>query len=282
MASRSRRLDLVLVLAALICLAGGSARAADSAPPYREVFYPSGSLRIQAYLYKPAGEGPFPVIVYNHGSRATQERELRPMPHIGETFTAAGYVVLVTERRGYGRSDGPTMAEEIGNDQGPRLIARLRAETDDVIAALDFLRTVPSVDTRRAAVMGWSLGGIVTMLTVARTAAFKAGVDQAGGALDWNRSAAVRQALEEAARQAQAPVLLLDAANDATTDAVTRLDRVLAERNWPHEAKIYPPFVPQQRGWLGAPGHAIFGAEGVAIWRGDVIAFLDRTTAPPK
>jgi hypothetical protein len=46
--------------------------------------------------------------------------------------------------------------------------------------------------------------------------------------------------------------MLLDAANDATTDAVTGLDRVLTDRNWPHEAKIYPPFVPKG-GWLGAP-----------------------------
>jgi len=270
------------MLAALgLMIFTGAAYAAESPRAYQEVFYPSGSLRIQAYLYKPSGEGPFPVIVYNHGSRENQERESRPFPYVGEAFTSAGYVVLVTERRGYGRSDGPTHPEEIGNEVGPRLIARLSAEADDVIAALDFLRTRPFVDTRRAAVMGWSLGGIVTMLTIARTPAFKAGVDQAGGALTWNRSAAVRQALEDAARQAQAPVLLLDAANDATTDAVTRLDRVLSERNWPHEAKIYPPFVPQRRGWVGAPGHAIFGQEGVAIWRPDVVAFLGRYIAAP-
>ncbi|MBV8538682.1 MAG: prolyl oligopeptidase family serine peptidase [Alphaproteobacteria bacterium] len=269
------------VLAAALAAFVGTAHAGEPAP-YEEIFYASGKLRIQAYLYKPAGEGRFPVIVYNHGSRATQEHELRPSEYIGRAFTTAGYVVLVTERRGYGRSDGPTQLEEIGNEQGPRLIARLRAEADDVIAALDFLRTQPFVDTRRAAVMGWSLGGIVTMLTIARTDAFKAAVDQAGGALDWNRSAAVRQALEDAAAQAQAPVLLLDAANDATTDSITHLDRVLADRNLPHEAKIYPPFVPQRRGWVGAPGHAIFGPEGLPIWRADVLTFLDRYTAAPK
>ena len=277
MASR----PVCLVLAAVLSLASVSSRAAESVPPYQDVFYPSGPLHIQAYLYKPPGEGPFPLIVYNHGSRATEERQLRPYPYIGQTFAAAGYAVLVTERRGYGRSEGPTMAEEIGNDSGPRLVARLSAEADDVIAAVDFLRTVPFVDTRRLSVMGWSLGGIVTMLTVARTDAFKAGVDQAGGALDWNISAAVRQALEEAARRAQAPVLLLDAANDRTTDAVTTLDRVLAERHWPHETKIYLSFVPKQRGWFGAPGHAIFGAEGLPIWRADVVAFLDRYSAAP-
>jgi len=42
--------------------------------PYRVVFYPSGSLRIQAYLYVPGGQGPFPTVIYNHGSRLGRER----------------------------------------------------------------------------------------------------------------------------------------------------------------------------------------------------------------
>jgi hypothetical protein len=37
--------------------------------PYMEVFYPSGPLRIQADLYRPPGNGPFPLVIYNHGLR---------------------------------------------------------------------------------------------------------------------------------------------------------------------------------------------------------------------
>ena len=33
---------------------------------YTEVFYRNGSLRIQAYLYRPEGDGPFPIVIYNH------------------------------------------------------------------------------------------------------------------------------------------------------------------------------------------------------------------------
>src|SRR5262245_17649882 len=89
---------------------------ADSA--YTEVFYPSGKLRIQAYLYKPNGDGPFPVVIYNHGSRPTRERHSVPFEYIGRLLARAGYVVLVPERRGYGGSDGPTWSEEISNDKG--------------------------------------------------------------------------------------------------------------------------------------------------------------------
>jgi dienelactone hydrolase len=123
------------------------AAAAHSQPPtdsaYTEMFYPSGSLRIQAYLYKPHGEGPFPVVIYNHGSRAGRERHSVPFEYIGRLLTRAGYAVLVPERRGYGGSDGLTWSEEVGNDRGQRFIARLQAETDDVLAILDYLRTLP-------------------------------------------------------------------------------------------------------------------------------------------
>ena len=45
---------------------------ADSS--YTEVFYPSGSLRIHAFLYKPKGDGPFPVVIYNHGAHTGRPR----------------------------------------------------------------------------------------------------------------------------------------------------------------------------------------------------------------
>ena len=32
------------------------------------VSFPSGELTLQGVLYKPAGPGPFPAVVYNHGS----------------------------------------------------------------------------------------------------------------------------------------------------------------------------------------------------------------------
>src|SRR5262249_50582287 len=62
-----RRVSATLLLGVCLCLVAAYAHSqphADSA--YTEVFYPSGSLRIQAYLYKPHGDGPFPVVIYNH------------------------------------------------------------------------------------------------------------------------------------------------------------------------------------------------------------------------
>src|SRR6266481_5721650 len=98
-------IGFLLVLEATQALAQSAA--------YTETFYPSGALSIQAYLYRPPGDGPFPLIIYNHGSRENREREPRPFSYVGRILLRNRYAVLVPERRGYGRSDGLTHSEEM-------------------------------------------------------------------------------------------------------------------------------------------------------------------------
>jgi carboxymethylenebutenolidase len=257
---------------------------AQSPPNYAEVFYPSGGLRIQAYLYRPAGDGPFPAVIYNHGSRSGRERQSVPFEHIGRLLTSAGYVALVPERRGYGRSDGITWPEDVGKSRG-RAVGRLDEETDDVLAAVDFLRTQAFVDAKRLGVMGWSFGGIVTMFAVSRSNAFAVAVDQAGGALTWNGNPDVRTALTAAAQKSTTPTLLQVAENDRTTDSITTVAKILEKRGVPHRMVIYPPFAAPagQAFGTGAPGHMVFAERGTSVWSTDVLEFLARylTRAAP-
>ncbi len=277
-AMHRRRVSATLLLGICLCLVTTAAQSQSPADfAYTEVFYPSGNLRIQAYLYKPDGDGPFPVVIYNHGARAGRERHAGPFAYIGRLLTQAGYAVLVPERRGYGRSDGPTWSEEVGNDRGQRFIARLQAETDDVLAALDYLRTLPCADPKRVGIMGWSLGGIVTMFAVSRSSAFAVAIDQAGGALTWDGSAQVRSALIAAAEKGTTPALLLVAQNDRTTASITTLADIFKKRGVPHRMVLYEPFTPQQAGGAAtAPGHLVFSAQGTHVWERDVLEFLRR------
>jgi dienelactone hydrolase len=279
----------LIVLLALGLTQALTQSAADP-QPYSEVFYPSGPLHIQAYLYRPPGNGPFPLVIYNHGSRANRERESWQFSFVGRVFLQSGYAVLVPERRGYGRSDGLTFSEEIGQETGPspagsrrgtpdpadspHFIGRLQAESDDVLAALDFLTTLPFIDRSRLGIMGWSFGGIVTMFTVSRSGAFRAAVNQAGGALVWDRSAELRTALLAAASQVRPPVLLMVAENDRTTASVTTLASTLRAHNPATELIIYPPFTPSRNPGNIAPGHLIFSEEGSTIWENDVRTFF--------
>jgi dienelactone hydrolase len=264
------------LLAAFFCIAAASARAqSETGSAYSEVFYSSGNLRLQAYLYKPDGDGPFPVVIYNHGSRDGRERASVPFQYVGKMLTRAGYLVLVPERRGYGKSDGSVWWQEVGNDQA-RLIVSLQAETDDVLAAIDYLRAVKFADISRIGIMGWSFGGIVTMLAASRSTVFLAAVDQAGGALSWDENPVLRSTLIAAARKAATPTLFMVAKNDRTTSSITTLADIFKNRGVPYRMVIYEPFTPAQGTRVAAPGHAVFSAQGASVWESDVVQFLGR------
>lgn len=267
----------------IACGAVAAARAQSptplpSVPPHETVFYTHDGLRLEAYFYRPAGDGPFPLIVYNHGSAPTgQERVERPIGYIGRSFPPAGYAVLVPERRGYGKSEGATFAEEVGRDRGRRFVERLGAEAGDLLAAADYVTHDPAfrVDPGRRAMIGWSFGGIVTTLAVSGRSDYRAAVVQAPGALNWDHSPDLRAALTTAAKKIVIPLQCLVAANDATTESARSICG--AAKSAPAELKVYPAFTPAGSLREGvAPGHALFGPEGLPLWKADVLAFLDK------
>ena len=71
---------------------------AQSARP-EEVKFPSGNLVLHGFIYKPFGNGPFPAILYNHGS----ERNPGQKPELARLFSNRGYVFFVPHRRSHGR-----------------------------------------------------------------------------------------------------------------------------------------------------------------------------------
>src|SRR5262245_12708434 len=245
-------------------------------PPYETLFYTSDGLRLEAYLFKPQGQGPFPLVVYNHGSRAGDERTERPFLFIAHFLVPAGYAVLVPERRGYGKSEGKTFAEEIGSDRGPRFVARLDAEAKDALAAVDDVVRQPgsSIDAKRIAIMGWSFGGIVTTLAAGASDRFRVAIVQAPGALNWDRSPDLRAALIAAARKIRVPAECAAAQNDLTTESARTICATIKENGAVTDLRIYPPFTPTQAIPNTPPGHVIFGREGVSIWDKDVLEFL--------
>ena len=242
-------------------------------------------------MYKPDGNGPFPLVIYNHGSRSGQEHVEIPWKGIAAILVPQGYAVLVPERRGYGKSDGPTYDEEVQGDRGDRMMKRFREEASDVLAGIDYLKqsergpllqidraTTTSarnlIDFRRVAIMGWSHGGVVSLLTASERHEFVALVDQAGGALTWNSSTTLQRELPAAARKIKIPGLCMDAENDATTDAAKVVGEAIKNSGEWEKTIIYPPFTPTTNPSHIAPGHLIFG-QGVSIWQNDLLEFLN-------
>src|SRR5262245_24553109 len=134
---------LILLFVPLVAAqdAPQKAPAKSQAPEYKTLFYKHDGFRLEAYFYKPQGKGPFPLVVYNHGSwQPGKEGTERPAPFIARILVPAGYALLVPERRGYGKSEGAPFSQEIGTDRGERFVKRLEAETGDVNAAVDYAK----------------------------------------------------------------------------------------------------------------------------------------------
>jgi dienelactone hydrolase len=269
---------------AILLLVGGATRTRGQQqtpqprpddPPHETLFYKNGGLTLEAYFFKPEGSGPFPLVVYNHGSRANQERVEWPAYYIARLLVPAGYAVLVPERRGYGKSDGATFAEEIGTaERGQRFVDRLTREAEDVNAAVAYALVKLPVDPKRIVMQGYSFGGIVTTLAASRSTSLVAVVNQAPGALNWANSAELRTTLTAAARKIRVPMICMAAENDATTENVRAICGAARENGAAAQVQIYPPFVHPTNPNTRAPGHALFAPIGVDIWKQDLLAFL--------
>lgn len=74
------------------------------------VEFTSGRLRLKAYFWKPAGRGPFPAVLFNHGSGGADPDHTAGMPitqsanELAPFFIKHGYAFLYPLRRGHGPS----------------------------------------------------------------------------------------------------------------------------------------------------------------------------------
>jgi carboxymethylenebutenolidase len=241
-----------------------AAAAATAAEP-EEVVFPSGALELHGFMHRPEGSGPFPAILYNHGS------EPRPgsKPELGRLFSAKGYVFFVPHRRGQGRSPRDGRVLTLG------ALALNEMQLEDQLAALDYLKRLSYVDPGRIAVAGCSFGGIQTILAVEANAdrklGLRAAVDFAGAAETWRTSIALQERMIRAVRKATIPVMLIQAKNDYDTAPSYALAKELEKLGKPYQLSIYPPY-----GNTVQDGHGGFCSRGgAAVWAPEVLAFLD-------
>jgi Xaa-Pro aminopeptidase/dienelactone hydrolase len=246
-------------------------------PKFGEVVaFPSGSLWLHGVIWKPAGRGPFPAVVYNHGSEGWPS----DLVEIGPLYNRHGYVLFGPVRRGQGRSvgaapymNGQLIAERAahGDAAWGRLMVKLHEteQLDDQLAGIAYLKTLPYVDPNRIAVTGVSFGGIQTVLAAERDCGIRAAVDFAGAAMTWADSPEIRARLLAAVRNAKVPIYLIQAENDYNLDPSHTLAAEMTRVGKPHRVKIYPPF-----GETRQDGHGL-GLRGGVVWESDVFAFLD-------
>jgi dipeptidyl aminopeptidase/acylaminoacyl peptidase len=137
-------------------------------------------------LFKASSSGKHPAVIFMHGGPV---RQMLAGWHYMDYYSNAyglnqylahhGYVVLALNyRAGIGYGMNFREADNVGSSGA--------SEYNDVLAAAEYLKSLPEVDASRIGLWGGSYGGYLTALGLARNSdIFKAGVDL-HGVHDWH------------------------------------------------------------------------------------------------
>lgn len=187
---------------------------------------PDPATAAHAILFRPPGEGPFPLAIVAHAtSQNVLRRAQMPQPEyraVAAWLVARGFAVLVPERPGHGATGGRYLEDQGGCDEADYAKAG-RATADSIAAALDFMRGQSLVRQDGVVIVGHSAGAWGALALAGRNppgiAAIVAFAPGRGGhANDLPNQVCAPHTLISAAaefgKDARVPVTWLVAAND--------------------------------------------------------------------
>src|SRR6266481_8113458 len=133
------------------------------------VVVPSGKLRLKAFLWKPSGTGPFPAVLFCHGSGGADAGHTAGLPiteaaeRLAPLFLKHGYAFMYLFRRGQGVSadQGEFMQNILQREETAKgkeasqhlqFVLATTDHLDDVMAGLSFLKAAPGIDAKRIAI----------------------------------------------------------------------------------------------------------------------------------
>lgn len=128
---------------------------------------------LEMVVYRPPGSGPFPTLVFNHGSTGEGDRpelfaQTWASPEVGRYFVDRGWQVVFPQRRGRGKSDGVyDEGFELGRSRyackAELSLPGLERAMTDLDAVMAHLLTRMDVDAKRLLIGGVSRGGILSV-----------------------------------------------------------------------------------------------------------------------
>ena len=147
---------------------------------------------LEVVIYKPAGNGSFPALMFSHGSTGNGDNPAAfistyTSAAVARYFTEKGWLVAFPQRRGRGKSDGlydeGFEANRSAYSCAPQLsLPGLERALSDMDAAYTYLAARPDVDSKRLLIGGQSRGGIASSVYAGtRPARFVGVVNFVGG-----------------------------------------------------------------------------------------------------
>ncbi len=245
------------------------------------VSFPSGDKMMLGYMYRPTGNGPFPTVIFNHGSHKNlTTTPVAEFEALGQFFTSRGYLLFLPDRHPQSFLPGEFSASlqqkiqanptgALTKDQ--RMIETLEIINRDVTAAAEWLKKQPDVQTNRIAMMGLYSGAAQTILTAEKDPGLRSVISFFPGVTTWKESMVFQGVMSSALRKMKAPAFLIFVKNNPNLDPADVLGEELQKKGKPNRTKVYPAF--------GKPDEfgRKFVIEGINVWGADVEKFLEET-----
>lgn len=138
-------------------------RAAQRPTEFGTIPAADGKTALHYSLIKPTGFDPakrYPVVVYVYGGPATQTVKRSWMPDFNQYLAQQGYVVFSIDNRGTPRR-GAAFGGALYRKQGT-------VEVADQLEGVKWLKSQPWVEGSKIGVYGWSNGGYMTLMLLAK------------------------------------------------------------------------------------------------------------------
>ncbi|WP_249133925.1 S9 family peptidase [Bradyrhizobium japonicum] len=268
-----------------------TARDGDDARIQEEVWALPLALPMFAYLVRPVGDGPFPLVIMNHGvSLNPKDRSFFPLVEFraaAQWFARRGYLVVAPVGTGYGAAaiDIPERAvygpffSKIGKCSNPNFRDAGLAVAHVDLAIIEYLAAEKRIVPKDVIVVGQSAGGwasiALSSLNLPQVKAIITFAAGRGGRVDGkpNNNCAPDRLVETTAdfgRTSRVPMLRIYIENDTFfgPDLSKRMHAVFTTAGGRAEYHLMPPF--------GDEGHFFIGSkDAISLWSPLVTKFLD-------
>jgi dienelactone hydrolase len=238
----------------------------------------SRTVELETTIFKPPGEGPFPLVIMNHGKALGNPRNQNRDRFVvlSREFVKRGYAVVIPMRKGFSKSSGDYV------DRGCDMTAHGQSQADDLQSTLEYLRTQYWADSERVLVAGQSYGGLTALAFGTRQFPgvkglinFAGGLKMHGGDCRWQQS--LVQAFSSYGAKTSLPSIWFYGENDNHfgPDLATRLHNAYVQAGGHAKLVAYGAFKKDAHGMSGS-------RDGVKIWWPETENFLKELGMPTE